>query len=110
MKGIIPRKVLVGNKGISINIDRDTHRAIKAWAQGESITIAYAIRVMATAFFTSMFSKQEKEKKVHPLVWDKMLELVAVMLIILILLYRREGCARTCLLRLGLRVKSLRQS
>ena len=44
MRGIIPRKVLVGNKGISINIDRDTHKAIKMWAWSEGISIAQAIQ------------------------------------------------------------------
>ena len=52
--GKIERRMLLqSTRGVTVNLDPDTHRVIKAWAHQEGITIVHAIRVMAIAFFTS---------------------------------------------------------
>jgi len=78
MRGIIPRKVLVGNKGISINIDRDTHRVIKMWARKEGFSMAFAVRVITTDFFRRLLEKRGHEDQMHPEVREKLNKLVEV--------------------------------
>ena len=72
------RMLLQSTKGVTVNLDPDTHRVIKAWAHQEGITIVHAIRIMATAFFKSQLSKQQEEEQTDPIVKEKLLELAVV--------------------------------
>ncbi len=77
--GKIERRMLLkSTKGATVNLDPDTHKAIKAWAYGEGITIVHAIRIMATAFFKSQLRKQHEEEETDPIVKGKLRELAAV--------------------------------
>ena len=71
------RMLLQSTKGMTVNLDPDTHRAIKAWAHQEGITIVHAIRLMATAFFKSQTRKQPEEEQTDPIVKEKLLELAS---------------------------------
>ncbi len=72
------RMLLQSTKGVTVNLDPDTHRAIKAWAHHEGITIVYAIRIMATAFFKSQLRKEHEEEETDPIVKGKLRELATV--------------------------------
>ena len=72
------RMLLQSTKGVTVNLDPDTHRAIKAWAHQEGITIAHAIRLMTTAFFKSQIRKQHEEDQTDPIVKEKLGELATV--------------------------------
>ena len=72
------RMLLQSTKGVTVNLDPDTHMAIKAWAHQEGITIVHAIRIMATAFLKSQLSKQHEEGQTDPIVKGKLRELAAV--------------------------------
>ena len=72
------RMLLQSTKGVTVNLDPDTHSAIKAWAHQEGITIVHAIRIMATAFFKSQLRKQHEEEPTDPVVKEKLLELATV--------------------------------
>ena len=77
--GEIERRMLLqSTKGRTVNLDPDTHRAIKAWAHQEGITIAHAIRIMATAFLRSQIHKQHEEEQTDPIVEGKLGELATV--------------------------------
>ena len=78
MSKIERRMLLQSTKGVTVNLDPDTHRAIKAWAHQEGITIVHAIRLMATAFFKSQISKQHEEEQTDPIVKGKLRELATV--------------------------------
>ena len=76
--GKIERRMLLqSTKGVTVNLDPDTHRAIKAWAHQEGITIVHAIRLMATAFFKSQIRKQHEEEQTDPILKEKLLELAS---------------------------------
>ncbi len=72
------RMLLQSTKGVTVNLDPDTHRVIKAWAHQEGITIVHAIRIMATAFFKSQLRKQHEEEETDPIVKGKLRELATV--------------------------------
>ena len=72
------RMLLQSTKGVTVNLDPDTHRVIKAWAHQEGITIVHAIRVMTTAFFKSQLRKQYEEEQTDPIVEEKLRELATV--------------------------------
>ncbi len=77
--GKIERRMLLqSTKGATVNLDPDTHRAIKAWAHQEGITIVQAIRLMATAFFKSQIRKPHEEEQTDPIVKGKLRELATV--------------------------------
>ncbi len=77
MSKIERRMLLQSTKGVTVNLDPDTHRVIKAWAHQEGITIVHAIRLMATAFFKSQTRKQHEEEQTDPIVKEKLLELAS---------------------------------
>ena len=79
MSKIERRMLLQSTKGATVNLDPDTHRAIKAWAHQEGITIVHAIRLMATAFFKSQIRKQPEEEQTDPVVKKKLLELASAL-------------------------------
>ena len=78
MDKIERRMLLQSTKGATVNLDPDTHRAIKAWAHQEGFTIVQAIRIMATAFFKSQLRKQHEEEETDPIVKGKLRELATV--------------------------------
>ncbi len=78
MGKIEKRMLLQSTKGATVNLDPDTHRAIKAWAHQWGITIVHAIRIMATAFFKSQLRKQHEEEETDPVVKGKLCELATV--------------------------------
>ncbi len=78
MGKIEKRMLLQSTKGATVNLDPDTHRAIKAWAHQEDFTIVQAIRIMATAFFKSQLRKQHEEEETDPIVKGKLRELATV--------------------------------
>ena len=78
MSKIERRMLLQSTKGVTVNLDPDTHKVIKAWAKKQGITIVQAIRIMAQEFFKSQVGIHKEKEPTNDIVQDKLRELASV--------------------------------
>ena len=62
MGKILKRKILTEDTYTSISVDRETHDAVKYWANKESISMAQATKIMVITFVSSQILKEKRGK------------------------------------------------